>query len=347
MEMYLQDEFTVIKPIITVIDHDDSVFSRGLVDYLGENASFKEISEEEIKDELFFAEIAAAIIIDEGFADKMRSGEAEVTIIKSPSRVSAINIELLINKYLNLAQPYFDMGVAEKEIVEFLQTDVTEEVIINFVTDEEEVSDLESTAVYFNFIAFGLLAAILGSVSFIMKNYNETNIKMRSMCAPISNRKYNWQIIIGNVCVAFMLWLIFIFLGWYFHQDALFTSSGLLMIISAFLFSQVALAIAYVIGVFVKSSEVQNGLAIVIPLAMAFLGGAFIPQSLLGEAVLSLSRITPTYWYVRVIDLLSEPGLSNNVMTAFYQTSFILIAFTIIIYGGALLVKNKYTKYIN
>ncbi len=345
----MEEDFTISKPMITVINHDDSVFAQGLVDYLAKTTRFKDLTEDEIKDELFFAEIAAAVIIDQDLTEQMQENqEPKVTVIKAPSRITSMQVELLINQYLNLAKPYFQLGLSEQEIVEFLEKDLEKEVSLTYQTEEvEQATELQNTAFFFNFISFGLLAAIIGSVAFIMKNYNEKTIKMRSMCAPISNQQYQLQIIMGNVCLAFFLWLIFMGLGWFFYPNAMFTNSGLLMIANAFVFSQVALAIAYAIGVFVRSSEVQNGMATVIPLALAFLGGAFMPQSILGESVLKLSRITPTYWYVRANDRLSEQGLSELALSGFWQAILILLAFTLIIYGITFFLKQKYGKYIN
>lgn len=44
----------------------------------------------------------------------------------------------------------------------------------------------------------------------------------------------------------------------------------------------------------------------VVSLGSSFLAGAFVPQALLGDAVLSFARILPSYWYVKANDSLVE-----------------------------------------
>ena len=37
-----------------------------------------------------------------------------------------------------------------------------------------------------------------------------------------------------------------------------------------------------------------------------FLGGAFVPQSMISESILTISRFIPTYWYVKANDTLAN-----------------------------------------
>ncbi len=343
-----QEDFRMMRPIITIINHDEDVLAQGLEDFLAEHAAVKELTEDEIKDELFFAEIAAAVVIDEDFSQQLRAGEdAEVQFFSLPERVSAINVEILINKYLNLMSLYLETDLSDDEIVAYLAEDLEAEVAVDYQYEEEAITMADEANLYFNFVAYGLLAAIIGSVAFIMKNYYEKNVKMRSFCAPISSWKYNRQIIMGNIVVACLLWLVFMLIAYFFYGDLLFTTSGILLVVNAFVFAQIALAIAYGIGIFVSSTEVQNGLATVLPLAFAFIGGVFVPQFMLGENVLRYAQMIPTYWYVRLNDLLSEPGISDAVWREFYITMAIMFGFIIVIYGLIFLVQRKFFRYIN
>ena len=54
-------------------------------------------------------------------------------------------------------------------------------------------------------------------------------------------------------------------------------------------------------------------------LGMSFLCGAFVPQSLLGDGVLTFARVLPVYWYERANDILSgaQSGGLNDVWICF------------------------------
>lgn len=342
-----QTDFMLVKPKIVIINQDKGALANGLEDFLNEKTIVIEMAEAEIKDALFFNEIECAVIIKENFFETVNKNEEAVEILKAVAMTGALQVEILINKYLNIADIYVKSEIAESEMVTYLKKDLKNEVTTTFLVDEEQTTTVSSMRFYFNFISYSFLATIIASVALIMRVYNEKNIKMRSMCAPISFKKYNTQIIMGNIVVALGFWVAFMGLAFVIFQDALFTNSGWLMILNAFIFAQVALAIAYIIGSFVKSNEVQNGLAQVIALASSFIGGAFVPQFILGSTVLLVARITPTYWYARNNDLLSEPFLNNMIMKEYFINLAVLGGFIIVIYGSSLYIRNKYVKYIN
>ncbi len=343
----VNEDFYVTRPSVTIIDNDQSDFSKGLVSYLEKNSRNQKIELELVKDSLFFSDIDAAIIIEEDFASKLYDGEIEtVEVIKAPSRAGAIQVELMINKYLNLAKIYIDGEVSQAQIVEFLENDLEESVDLVYNRETIETDEMSMVRYYFNFISYALLAAIIASVSVIMQSYSEKNIKMRSSSSPISFKKYNFQIILGNITVATLIWFIYMIFGYMMYGGTIFNQNSLLMILNSFVFTQVALAVAYAIGVFVVSKEVQSGLANVLSLGFAFLGGAFVPQAILGDSVLTVSRIIPTYWYVKSNDLLGEFAITSQIMNEFWTNTGILIVFVVIIYGISLYFKNKFIKYI-
>ncbi len=328
--------FTLAKPKITIINKDNGELANGLVSYLSEKTNVIEFKEDEIKDALFFYQIECAVIINDDFFNK------GITIEKAQDISGALQTEILINKYLNLANLYLESDV--ENFVDLLEKDLENEVVTNFEIEEIQVNAVSDMRFYFNFISYSLIATIIASVALIMRAYNEQNIKMRSMCSPVSFKKYNGQIIMGNIVVSFIFWIAFMLLGYFVYGKTLFTDAGLLMILNAFIFAQVALAIAYAIGTFVKNNEVQNGLAQVIALGSSFLGGAFVPQFALGSIVLLVARITPTYWYARNNDLLVD---TNKITNEYLFNLFALVLFATIIYLISLYLKNRHAKYIN
>ncbi len=328
--------FNLSKPKVAIINNDNSELANGLVSYLTEKTNVIDFKEEEIKDALFFYQIECAVIINNGFLKK------GITIEKAQDIAGALQIEILINKYLNLANLYAASDF--ESFTDFLAKDLENEVVLNFETKEVRVDAVSDMRFYFNFISYSLIATIIASVALIMRAYNEKNIKMRSMCSPVSFKKYNSQIILGNIVVSLIFWIVFMLLGYLVYKETIFSKPGLLMILNAFVFAQVALAIAYAIGTFVKNNEVQNGLAQVIALGSSFLGGAFVPQFVLGSIVLLVARVTPTYWYARNNDLLVE---TNNISNEYLINLSVLILFAASIYLGSLYMKKRYAKYIN
>ncbi len=52
----------------------------------------------------------------------------------------------------------------------------------------------------------------------------------------------------------------------------------------------------------------------IISLGLSFISGAFVPQFLLSEGVLTLARFTPTYWFVKANNTIAEATVSGEVL---------------------------------
>ena len=72
-------------------------------------------------------------------------------------------------------------------------------------------------------------------------------------------------------------------------------------------------------SVLIEEKRAINIATNIIGLGMSFLCGVFVPQELLSEKVLDVSRFLPAYWYVRTNDMLA--GISGEIFsTSSYLT---------------------------
>ena len=70
-----------------------------------------------------------------------------------------------------------------------------------------------------------------------------------------------------------------------------------------FIFMIVALSMAYLIGLLVKNETSISMVGNILGLGCSFLGGIFVPISMLSEGVIRLAHFLPTYWYTQAINL--------------------------------------------
>ena len=83
---------------------------------------------------------------------------------------------------------------------------------------------------------------------------------------------------------------------------------------NSLLMMAVALSLSYLVGMFMKNSNMLSGVANVISLGMCFLCGVFVPMSVMDQKVLKVSRFLPVYWYEQVNELLGEYTSSSRIM---------------------------------
>ena len=97
-------------------------------------------------------------------------------------------------------------------------------------------------------------------------------------------------------------------LGWgtIFIGDIMFTAHGIVYIANMFVFTMMALAMAFLIGNIVSNKNALNGIVNVVALGSSFLCGAFVPREWLPDVVSAIGHMFPSYYYIATNDLLKS-----------------------------------------
>ena len=116
---------------------------------------------------------------------------------------------------------------------------------------------------------------------------------------------------------------------------------------NSLLMMAVALSLSYLVGMFMKNSNMLSGVANVISLGMCFLCGVFVPMSVMDQKVLKVSRFLPVYWYEQVNELLGEyTVLPDHVVSKIYMYMGIeaLFAVAFVCLGFSVNSNGKYRR---
>ena len=93
-------------------------------------------------------------------------------------------------------------------------------------------------------------------------------------------------------------------MGIFFFKTAMFNRQGLLLILNLLVFCLTVLSIGFLIGNNIQNKEVMGAINNVITLGTSFICGAFVPQEILGNSVLRIAKIFPSYWFIKNNDLI-------------------------------------------
>ena len=289
------------KPSISIINRsDDNDFVVSFSNYLKDRAEIVELEDnnEALNDAIFYRQVSMVVIIDENFKDRLLNNEnLGLEVLKVPDDNESMYIENLINNYLNTFMMYMNSGIEQDKLVGVTEETLLKSVDVSFNYDTVN-SNYEPLKYYYNFTYYILSALCMAFIGMVMAKMKDPIVKRRTMCAPISNVRYNFEILIGNLCVAFGFWLLFVLGSFWFYANELFSINGLLFIINSLCILMPIIAFSLLIGNLVKNLEVQNAIQNVVALGTSFLCGVFVPQMFLGDAVLSVAKIFPPYWYV-------------------------------------------------
>lgn len=336
-------EFAQTKSKIAFVNYDEnSVLAKGLRDYLNENAIIVDLKDDSktLQDALFYRDIEYIVKIPKGFSEKFYNGEkAKIEITKVPDSISGVYMDNMIEKYLNTARIYVNnmKNISDDKLISNIQKDLSKAAEVNLSSTNTVKGN--NFSYYYNYSAYSLSAILILGVCSVMLVFNKLDLKRRNLCSPIKNRSINLQLVFGNLVFAFGAWLIVVIVSAMLYKKDMFTISGMLMALNSFIFTIATLSISFLISNIVKSRPAMSAAANVVALGSSFISGVFVPQSLLGDKVLTIASFTPTYWYVKANNIISsltqydtqtlKPVFTNMLIVFTFAAAVLAIALVI------------------
>lgn len=102
------------------------------------------------------------------------------------------------------------------------------------------------------------------------------------------------------------------------------------------------LGLTYLVSAVVKKENALSMASTVLALAVAFLGGMFVPLGFMGDGIKMVSHFVPSYWYVTALDLIDAGKAGTNAAELLgrfgMQAAFMAAFFGI---GMGLAAKNR------
>jgi ABC-2 type transport system permease protein len=298
---------------VMIINHDTSnPVTDGLVDYLSSTCKVIPAVDtlEGKADSLFYEESQYILTIPEGFGESLITNDEPEIMSKLTIEGSSADVKtnLLVEKYLSTFRLYLKtMEIspsdtkALEEIRANVRDDLSKEVKVQFFGAEKKAG-IEKASQFFKYIPYSMISIMILAVTSVMQVFNQSDLKRRMMCAPVSQQKINGSLFVGNLCFAMVAWLTLAIAAGVMSGFPLSDPRFLLMLLQSLMFTLVALSLAFLSSIFIKTPAAQHSFANVIALGTSFISGVFVPLSMLGDNVKHVASFTPTYWYVSGIE---------------------------------------------
>lgn len=304
------EDFTAVRNDIVIRSADDTPLVEGLIDYLGQHANIVPLAESDsLEDALFFGRVDDVLIIPEGFTESLMSGSDGVQLERSSSSLtgSAVNTDLLIGRYLDLARLYIlnVPDISQQALVFSVARDLDNTVTVETAASATQLK-AGNVSDTFRYMAYTIIAILVMGITSIMLAFNKPEVSLRNRCAPVSPAKINMQLFAGNLIFTLAVWVVLGILAFFLSGQTGIGPNLLLLYLNTLVFSIAALSIAFLAGKFIKGYGAQSAVANVLSLGLSFISGIFVPQALLGETVLKIASFTPTYWYIKAVETISD-----------------------------------------
>ena len=170
-----------------------------------------------------------------------------------------------------------------------------------------------------------------------------TSLSFEKDCAPVSPTSKGLALSMGCALYCLAVWGFFIIIGRIVYGADMFSKNGLLCILNSFVFLLFTLALTLLVSTFSPNTNVLNMIANVVGLGMSFLCGIFVPQAILSDNLLQVSRFLPAYWYVRITNMFGSYSAEPFSMNFYWKAIGIQLLFFVAIFA-IYLVANKQHK---
>jgi len=307
---------------ISYSDMDDSLLSRGLIDYLSENNNLTDYSSKndtEISNIVFFAITDFHMDIPEGFEESVINGDTSniITYQTAAGNDSYLtySVDSRINSYLNAYRNYRELGYDENEAIDLARELVTTTSEVSVIANEDENTGTDKKELvvyninqYFPYLILGMMTLGVGHTILIT---NKTEIMDRNAVSPVPAFLTKFINIIGLIIVGIIIWGIFLsFTYIYGGETEMVTKYGWIIALNSFVSMLTCCSIAALLTNLIKSSNTLSMVTNIIGLSMSFFCGVFVPLRFIGDNVLAFAKFLPFYWTVWVNSMLS-PAIST------------------------------------
>ncbi len=334
--------FESTKLSISVHDLDNTAASHELISFIEQNHTLVDVgeSDEQITDALFYHTINYSLTINEGFEQKLDSGETDGLFesVKDED-YQAVFFEGQLEQYISAVSMYIAQGMDAKQacndasLLSSISTDVTVE---SFSQDEG------GYLMYFTqYLAYIFISIMIVGLSPILATFNKPDIRRRIDSSSLLMSKKTLQLILGSLVVTAIVWLAFMLLGIALYGSEMFTKTGVLTLLNTLVYIVISMGAAMLVAQFDINENTIPMVSNVFGLGMSFLCGVFVPQNLLSSLVLGIAKFLPAYWFVKANNMLYGVGDTAFTMTKYLTYLGIELLFAIALFSAVMAVSKS------
>lgn len=332
--------FETYKTTLCIYNNDESgEISQALIQYLSENSNIKPVpdNQNKLRDKLFSGEIQYVLTIPEDFSKSFFTDNPKLLISEErPNSMTAMFMGQIIENYLNLARiktnslGYFD----KDEVLKVINTKA--EVDKHTKKGSEKVESVKYFVNYSGYIIMGILMLCIPMMSNIFK---DKKLKMRVNGSPIHSSEVNTGIWMGHSSIAMFILFALVVMHW-FLSGFNFALQYRLYFINTLVFTLMVVGLCVFVSTFADERNI-SGISNAFSLGFAFLGGIFVPISVLPDFIKKIGIINPAYWFTtgnESIVMLSE---NNHDIGKIYFSFAVILLFAFVFFMLGLFLQRK------
>lgn len=170
---------------------------------------------------------------------------------------------------------------------------------------------------YFNFSAYAIISSVIVSVGLVFSGMNEPERVRRMEAAPLSERQRSTRVFAAASVLTVCIWFVSSAVGVVGFAPAVAEIGAgrvAIALLSTFVLALTPLAAGFVLSNLGAREELLNGAGNLLGMLMTFLGGAWMPLSIMSEGVRTAAHFVPTYWVNDAVSRALSSELTSGVL---------------------------------
>lgn len=319
---------------VSVFDEDNSELSKGLISYLDMHHELVNIENDldAIRDALYIRSSEYVITIPKGFETSVLNGAEENTleVYKIPGSVTAQFVDLSIEAFLSTYRAYLVGGSSGTEAYEKTLQTIDSQSEVTFYT-KEAGNKMPEIHFFYVYLPYALICITILCIGPMLIGFNRTQMKDRINCSKLSVLNRNLALLCGSSIYTLAIVLFYFVVSIILNPADVTADTILLRLVNVIVQAFVCLAFTFLFSLLTNKVHMLNMFSNVFGLSSSFICGIFVPRELLSDAVASLGRFLPAYWYINVENALCNltPKVHSTITTGYLVQ---------VLYGVAVLV---------
>ncbi|KZE46365.1 ABC transporter permease [Brevibacillus parabrevis] len=292
-----------------VVNQDGSqVVTSGVIRYLEGlgQVQVTPLDEETLRARIASGDLDCGIIFEQGFADRVKTGEpGHIRIVSVKGESVTAYIKAMLQSYIgNVAaigkETKGDEAAFARIYDSYSQQPFKLKATAQSDTSNEQMMSYQTIGYLITFMMFSA-----ANLSEIILKEKENRTFLRLLSSPMSARAY----VLSNVVVSLLLIFLqivvtLVAMKLIFHIDVGMPTFPLIAVL--LLFALTAIGLALTIVAFAKSTSAAGAMRNMIITPSCLLAGCYFPVNIMPETVRKISSFLPQHWLLDSIDQLQQ-----------------------------------------
>ena len=338
---------------IALVDRDGSAVAQSLEEMLFQTDELITVADEPLalQDALATGKADAVLVIPAGFGDALmdaaRTGgdlpELEAATGGDMQAAALASQRASRTASLIASRAALTSHASAEQVLDGMRKLSDIAPAVDTIETTEESTAASRLAFYLTFSSYTVTSSIVVVAGVVLSTLNKPDVRRRQLAAPVSSWRMGFESIAGCAVLALGVcaWVALVGIG-ASGAGALLSSAGAQVALAiaslcAFALVPLSLSLAYTLAQFGFREEALNAIANLGGMIMSFLGGAWVPLSLMGANVQAVAHFTPTFWmYDAVTCALGAQEVNASVLATLGIDLGIIALFAVAIVSAGL-----------